>query len=154
MTDSNGGATTPVMFDHCSKVYNAMLKASEEEFITTYQDEPNGREDDRVTVYTGHLTGLFQQLGIPNPYYTAVMKALKAMNCVEQFRRGGGAGLSKWILYKEPTEEGFMAYHGNKRPGRHAGQVAALEQRVNNQEERLQRVERFLASITAVKEST
>lgn len=145
MTDS----PVPAGFDHCARVFAQMLKESTEETLPRPElkgdDADYEGDPDTIRVYEGHLTGLFQKLGIPNPYYTSVMKALKAMNCVEQVRRGGGPALSKWALLKEPTEEGYVAYAGNMRPNRHAGAVAALDQRLRAIERRQDRIEKYLA---------
>lgn len=58
-------------------------------------------------VFTGSVTALFEELGLGIPYYTPVMRKLKAMDCVRQIERGGGTKPSKWLLLQEPTMELF-----------------------------------------------
>lgn len=136
----DGDRPTPAMWDHVQLVFNEMEKRST---IEQLAGEP-------VKVYEGHLTGLFQELGIPNPYYTHIMKALKAMGCVDQIRRGGGAAYSKWQLCYPPTEEGFMTYDDNRLPNRAKGKIGALEQRVKLLDERVTYMERFLSKAKEV----
>jgi hypothetical protein len=140
MTDDN---PVPAMFDHAARVYGEMAKRANMEDMPLSEGDEGGLTQNAL-VYKGHLTNLFQELGIPNPYYTAVMKALKAMNCVEQYRRGGGPAMSQWILLTEPTEEGFMAYTNHKTPNRPKGAIAAVEQRLRATERRLDRIEKWL----------
>jgi hypothetical protein len=60
-----------------------------------------------IVVYEGFTTGLFQELELSIPYYTKVLRHLKAMGCVRQLRRGGGSAMSRWELIKEPN---FLDY--------------------------------------------
>lgn len=120
---------TPMMYDHARKVYEAMETEAVEEPL---YDGDGQETEDRQKVYTGHLTSLFQKLELPMPYYTQVMKGLKAQNCVEQLRRGGGTSQSKWILFNAPTEDGWVTYEDNKRGGVKQGKVAQLEQQLSD----------------------
>lgn len=144
----------PIMFEHCCVVFAEMMKQSEEEQVGQGVEE--GSVPETIKVYEGFLTTLFQDLRMSVPYYTTIMKALKAMNCVEQLRRGGGTSKSKWVLYHEPTEEGFMAYMNGRTSPRRQGQLAALEQRnrdlaarVSEAEKRLDRIEKYLQRVVA-----
>lgn len=94
--------TLPALFDHCTAVYGAMIKAAG----TAVMEDDNHLEEDLrgKPVYEGHLTRLFAELGLSTPYYTSVMTRLKRMRCVEQLRRGGGNAHSRWVLKQEPTE--------------------------------------------------
>lgn len=121
--------TTPMIFDHCVSVYEEMEK-----------NKDSTAEPDKI--YEGHLTKLFQELGLSTPYYTSVMKALKRMGCVEQIRRGGGNAPSRWLLAKVPTEELFHNTIELKKPL--GGRTAILEQRVSDMNSRLQRLEQAI----------
>jgi hypothetical protein len=134
---------TPMMFDHARRVYEAMdAEAVEESF--EFEDEDGIPHEQVHKVYTGHLTTLFQRLELAMPYYTGVMKGLKALNCVEQLRRGGGTSQSKWVLYQAPTEQGWVDYDDNKRGGVRQGKTAMLEQQLRTLAERVQRIEDYL----------
>jgi hypothetical protein len=87
------------LFDHCTKVYEAMAE----------QSKPSTTEGFEGEVYSGHLTGLFSDLGLAVPYYSSVMAKLKDMDCVLQLRRGGGSAQSIWAILRPPTEELFEA---------------------------------------------
>lgn len=82
--------TLPALYDHCVAVYREMDKEKEQD------DEGND-------VWEGSGTKLLNALGLSNPYYTNVMRALKAMDCVRQVRRGGGGQGSVWALMQAPT---------------------------------------------------
>lgn len=86
-----GTEMVPAILEHSCTVYRAMLAEA-----TT--DEETGQK-----VYEGHLTRLFAGLRFSTPYYTVIKNAMVAMGCIEQVRRGGGGGLSKWILWTEPS---------------------------------------------------
>jgi hypothetical protein len=128
---------TPALYDWVCKVYNEMLAQA--------------KEEDGQPVYTGHLTTLMRELGVPNPYYTTITKALKATNAAQQLRRGGGVAMSKWLLGETPAEEGFAEV--TRRTTGKQGQVATLEQQtrdlrklVLDQQDRLETLEgAFLA---------
>jgi hypothetical protein len=125
---------TPALFEHAARVYKEMGSRSRTESVATVED-PNmhGLQVDpnlQITVYEGHLTRLFSDLGVANPYYTKIIQVLKDMGCLVQIRRGGGVALSKWQLCKEPTEEDFNAIINRKH--RPKGKTNVLEQRVND----------------------
>jgi hypothetical protein len=86
-------------------------------------------QDDAKNVYEGHLTRLFSDLGIANPYYSKIRDALVAQGCIDQLRRGGGSALSKWIVVKPPEEETFRSFMEMKR--RPQGKTNILEQQVS-----------------------
>jgi hypothetical protein len=121
---------TPALFDHAKRVYEEMLKRSHKESIEHGQAQGEVQPEIEVNVFEGHLTRLFADLNIANPYYTKIKNALVGQNCIEQLRRGGGVGLSKWVLHCEPTEEGFRAIAERRRATK--GQAAILEQRVKD----------------------
>lgn len=92
-TEAPGLVVVPALFEHAVKVYESMHREAREEAI-----------GDRFhLVYEGHLTNLFKRLRLSVPYYTDIKNRLIAMGCIEQLRRGGGNGTSKWILWKLPT---------------------------------------------------
>src|SRR5690348_17110117 len=100
------------MYEHCLRVYGVMESEAVPETITL-----DGDEKVDVQMWTGALTKVFSRLELSTPYYTHVMEHLKRMNCVEQFRRGGGSTPSKWVLHREPTPELFETAIGDKPVG-------------------------------------
>lgn len=126
MTVADTEEVTPALFDHAKTVYEEMLKRSHKELPPGQELEPV----DEIDVYEGHLTRLFADLSIANPYYTKIKNALVGQNCIEQLRRGGGVGLSKWILHNPPTEEGFKAIAERRRST--SGKSAIQEQRIKD----------------------
>jgi hypothetical protein len=82
----------PAMYEHAVRVYGAMAEKAKP-------------DDDGLLVYDGHLTGLFRMLRLSIPYYTTIKNRLIAMGCIEQLRRGGGSGTSRWVLWKTPELE-------------------------------------------------
>ena len=84
----------PAMWEHVKRTYFAMRVASETSEGRVY--------------YTGFISSLmFDELGVPVPYYGKVLGILKLMGCVAQIRRGGGRSQSQWELFEEPTLENF-----------------------------------------------
>lgn len=118
---------TPALFEHAKRLYEEMYKRSNREMDPAGD---GGQTVGEVDVYNGHLTRLFQELQIANPYYTKIMAALKGQGCIEQLRRGGGSATSKWLLKFPPEEEGFRAILERKRPNR--GKTHQLEQRTSD----------------------
>jgi hypothetical protein len=82
-------APPPALFDHCMDVYNEMLKTAV-------------KKDGQLT-WEGALTRVVSSLGLSTPYYSHVTKALKAMDCIRQTRRGGGGTESVWVMLQKPT---------------------------------------------------
>jgi hypothetical protein len=122
------------LFDHCTNVYKEMKEQARES-----HDYP---EYAGQLVYVGHLTKLFQALDLAVPYYTSVMKQLKAMGCVEQIRRGGGGAPSAWAMNFEPEREAFESAAPLKRPV--AGKMAALEQQLRDMNGRVLKLEQMM----------
>jgi hypothetical protein len=79
----------PALYGYCEQIFKEMDKEA--------QDFPEGR------IYEGSLTKLVASTGLSNPYYTSVMRALKAMDCVRQLRRGGGGHGSQWAIMQPPS---------------------------------------------------
>lgn len=131
----------PALYGYLAKVYKQMEDEAE---VETLPDD----ENETGLVYTGHLTVLFQGMNIPNPYYTSVTRALKAMGCVIQLRRGGGSATSKWLLVAPPTEVSFMdADLGKRRTVAGKGKVAILEQRIRDLTRRVTVLEDKLSKV-------
>jgi hypothetical protein len=103
---------TPVMFDHCLTVYKKMAEEATDD------------------LYEGFSTKLVQSCGLPSPYYTAVMRRLKEMGCIEQLRRGGGNAVSVWKLIRPPTEFLFDAIDLSNR--RKPTRYDSVEQKVRD----------------------
>lgn len=122
----------PAMFQHCTTVYEAMLE----------EGEPHEENEDYI-LYTGFTTHLFDELGLPVPYYTKIMRLLKDMDCVRQVRRGGSTTPSQWLLLQEPTMELFEEFSETEtRTSRTAmieQQLSDLRGMVNDHEGRLNR---------------
>lgn len=57
--------------------------------------------------YTGALTNLLEENGIPKTRYSQITSWLKRMGCIERIQRGAGQVPSIWILWKEPTRDDF-----------------------------------------------
>jgi hypothetical protein len=122
-TDLDLLTAPPAMFEHCAKVYAAMERTAVEETVGL-----EGGTERVVVMWTGALTGLFRELDLPTPYYTAVMQHLKRMGCVEQYQRGGGKAPSKWVLYRDPTAELYENAEGTSGRPSASTRLAAVEQ--------------------------
>jgi hypothetical protein len=126
---------TPALYDHACRVYEEMVKRSSIEAMQIVEDPSTVTHDEaykEVRVYEGHLTRLFSDLQIANPYYTKIRNALVDQNCIEQLRRGGGAAKSKWILHHEPDEETFKTIMERRHVGTRQQKGQILEQRVKD----------------------
>ena len=120
---SDEESPTPALFDHAKRVYEEMLKRSIEQGELDGEGNYTGNV---LRIYEGHLTTLFADLSIANPYYTKIRNALVGQNCMVQLRRGGGVALSKWQLLNPPSEEGFREIMERKRGPK--GKAHQLEQ--------------------------
>ena len=102
----SGGSTInptviPALYEHALRVYNAMRN---EAVIESIEGSDPTR---KFLVYDGHLTNLFKRLRLSVPYYTKIKNMLVSMGCIEQVRRGGGNGTSKWFLWYPPGLEAW-----------------------------------------------
>jgi hypothetical protein len=125
---------TPALYDHCEQVYKELLK--------------DATRRDGQQVWEGALTKVFTSLGFSTPYYSHVTKALKAMDCIRQLRRGGGGTDSVWLLVQKPTPalwESFAAPAMKKPPQAEV----ARQQRLNDINHRLDRIESRLKVLEA-----
>jgi hypothetical protein len=109
----------PAMFDHVCAVYKAMRAQAEMD------------EEYSCLVYEGHLTQLFRRLKLSVPYYTTIKNRLIAMGCIEQIKRGGGAALSRWLLWREPTLDEYHAVT-ERRPRKEGDRYSIVEQRIRD----------------------
>jgi hypothetical protein len=121
----------PKLFEHCSVVYEAMKKVAKGTTI----------EGTYALVYEGYLTRLFADLQMAMPYYTTVMRRLKAMDCVQQLARGGGSSPSRWQLLTEPSWDSFAEmeaarYKNNTQMGQAQDAIRVLTKRMTELEER------------------
>ena len=148
VTVSDDEKPTPALFDHAVRVYEEMLKRSSKDYLTMTNEEAAALDADpqQVDVYEGHLTRLFADLNIANPYYTKIMNTLVELGCVEQLRRGGGKAQSKWVLCKAPVEDIFKDFVERKRQPQ--TRLHQLEQRIKDlvritqdQDARIERLE-------------
>jgi hypothetical protein len=121
------------MFEHAQRVYAQM------------REEASYNEELKQFVYEGHLTQLFKKLLLSVPYYTAIKNRLAGMGCIEQIRRGGGNGTSRWVLWKEPELEEWKLAEV-KRP-RQGNKTMILEQRIKDMSDRMRQIEQTLELI-------
>src|SRR5690349_17646501 len=127
----NDNDVTPVMFDHCQRVYQVMSNEAQVK-------EVEGGV--KMGVWEGFLTRLIQErLGLAVPYYSSIRGHLTRMNCIRQMRRGGGNSPSQWEMLKPPTKELFANAEatGNVRQRQresHTQQIADLTRRVSKLE--------------------
>ena len=152
-TDSTAGAdkntnvdkNTSVMFDHCVRVYRAMLERAQKIRVGDGTDEVD------IMVYEGRTTHLFAELRLSTPYYTRVLGDLKEMRCVDQLRRGGGNTPSQWQLISEPTEAAFHSLKESRRP---TSKAAMALQQARDLDGRLAVVEQALGIRGAEEEAS
>jgi hypothetical protein len=95
----------PKLFEHCSTVYEAMKKKA----------EPGRYEGRPALVYEGFITQLFAEKKLATPYYTQVLRRLKAMGCIHQISRGGGNSPSRWQIIREPDFDTFEKFEEKRR---------------------------------------
>jgi hypothetical protein len=128
----------PAMFEHAQKVWIAMLEHAGPD------EEYAGK-----LVYEGHLTNLFKKLRLSVPYYTAIKNQLTAMGCIEQVRRGGGNGTSKWVMWKEPN----LGEWKNTAPSkaRTGNKISIQEQRIKDLAARVLRLENIVDALMETK---
>lgn len=145
MTEPGELEVLPAQFEHACKVYKQMC------------EEARMDEELQCLVYEGHLTQLFRKLLLSVPYYTAIKNKLAAMGCIEQTRRGGGQGTSRWVLWKEPTLEEWKA--AEVRRPRQGNKNMIMEQRIRDLTEvnrkldvRVETLEERVAILTTVAE--
>lgn len=140
----------PALFHHAKAVYERMLMQSRLVRVDKETDDDEPSEEGDMVVYEGALTALVtQQLHLSIPYYTHVTRALKAMGCIKQLRRGGGQGLSQWQLLQEPTEELFQQINPetNVAMRRRASRNEVIEQRLKDITDRIEVLEDFMQQI-------
>lgn len=118
MTQAGELEVQPAMFEHAVRVYDAMAL------------EAKLDDDFDQLVYEGHLTQLFKKLLLSTPYYTSIKNKLAAMGCIEQIRRGGGSGTSRWVLWRAPDLETWKA--ADARKPRVGNKFLAQEQRIKD----------------------
>lgn len=88
---SNGGT----VYGYAQTIYNHMKKNAE-------RDEETGD-----LYWSGTVTTVFAEVGIPNANYSRVMNALKAMDCIKVKYRGGGAAKMEFWIMGPPTEVAY-----------------------------------------------
>lgn len=119
---------TSVLLGHCVTIYDAMYGVAEQ--------APQG------LVFTGHLVSLFEEVGLGQPYYTAVTRKLKAMDCIRRIQRGGGPKPSKWLLLQRPSEALFgLPDTWQERTSTSHGAKGMAEQQLRDMNTRLLRLE-------------
>jgi hypothetical protein len=128
---SEGDNKAPALFEHCVRVYNAMLQEARK------VDE----QDVEMIVWEGFPTKLIMgKLKLSTPYYTYTLRSLTAMGCMKQLRRGGSSTPSQWELIKEPSVEAFLETNA-KEPTAAEVRMDALEQLVRDLTRRIERLE-------------
>lgn len=135
----------PALYDHCCRVYRGMLEEARSVQVNPDTEDESG-EDLHIIVYEGFLTQLITgKLNLSVPYYTTTLKALKAMGCIRQLRRGGSSTPSQWELIYEPTLEAFMRQKPPKKPRQ--DRVTALEARIVELNTRLSAMEKWQGDV-------
>lgn len=109
---------TPALFDHCNKVYSAMLEGAEE------------HESGNLHIWEGYLTHLFKDIGYGIPRYSRIVGMMQQMGCIEQIERGAGNKPSRWYLHKAPSL-GDFEFAKSKETDR-ANRPTPIEQRVKD----------------------
>jgi len=107
----------PALLRHSRTVYDAMCREAKPGL--------------HGLTYEGFLTHLFQELDLSVPYYTMVMKKLKAMDCVRQLVRGGGSSPSQWLLLQEPSQELYESTPSVRAQSNDRGMQNQMNQDVN-----------------------
>jgi hypothetical protein len=131
MSEASSETRVPALFDHCTRVYEAMLAEAKE--VTEAGVD--------IIVWEGFPTKLLKdQLRLSSPYYTHTLRALRAMGCARQLRRGGSTTTSQWELIKEPTAELFMDTL-SKTPSASELRLETIEQVQRDIVRRIQRLE-------------
>jgi hypothetical protein len=100
-------------------------------------------------LYEGSLTKLVASTGLSNPYYTSVMRALKAMDCVRQLRRGGGGHGSQWLIVQPPTPALWRS-HAEPVMKEDSPKEQAADQRVKDVWEYIRGLERRVERLEAI----
>jgi hypothetical protein len=96
-------------------------------------------------VYEGFLTDLVKnKLNLSTPYYTKCRKALIAMGCISQLRRGGSSTPSQWLLIKEPLLSKFDPESVVAAPAVTLEQYQAQQQMINALNHRISFIEQAL----------
>lgn len=131
----------PSLYQHCLDVYNLMKSKA------VVSEVP---EHESHLVYTGFLTKEFAAFGLGQPYYTSVMRKLRAMGCCKQIQRGGGPSPSKWLLLGAPTLAAFNQVNNSNQTNTSSAAVRVVEQNTRDLSERITRLE---ASITRIIEA-
>lgn len=120
----------PVMFEHCVEVYEALNKKAVRDPVTG------------DVVWEGFMTKLINDdLGKAMPYYTAILRNLKRMGCIQQARRGGSTTPSQWVLYHAPSRDLWDATPDRKN---HNSKGDAMQAQILDLARRVDALERML----------
>lgn len=126
---------SPAILTHCRSVYAKMSEEAE--------------KDSQGNLYwEGAGTRLVEELGLSNPYYTNVMNALKAMDCVRLGRRGGGGTGSIWFILQEPTDELYASVEDKLKQGKER-KNSESDQKMKAMNDRLGRLEQLVGILQA-----
>jgi hypothetical protein len=141
----------PTLYTHCEEVYKAMAGEAKRQPLPSSSEE--GAALEFGMVWEGYTTKLFQRLRLAVPYFSSVTKALKAMGCIQQLRRGGGGSPSQWLVIQAPTEELWNANDltEKSKQARNGGdKKQAITQREKDLNERVTELERLVAELRDV----
>jgi hypothetical protein len=125
----------PALYGYSEQVYKEMDKEA-----TIFEG---------TRIYEGSLTKLVASVGLSNPYYTSIMRALKAMDCVRQLRRGGGGHGSQWAMLQPPTAALWKS-HAEPVLKEDTPKEQAADQRVKDMWEYIQGLERRVEKLEAL----
>jgi hypothetical protein len=154
VTNNEGEAAPPTLFEHCVRTYRAMLEdATRIEVQPDEEDGPEIRGKEYVIVYEGFFTALItQKLSYSSPYYSSIKNALIRMGCIRQLRRGGSSTPSQWELIWEPTYEAFAKQEDKDKkpnPSKAKDIEGQLRQQVNTLSQRVAALEKWQSDVNS-----
>lgn len=126
---------SPAILGHCQSVYSKM-------FAESSQDHQGNR------LWEGAGTRLVADLGLSNPYYTSIMAALQAMDCIRLGRRGGGGQGSIWFLLQEPTDALYASVSERLKSSKDR-KYTETDQKISAMNNRLGRLEQLVDILQA-----
>lgn len=139
---TNKQTAPPAMYDHCNRVYQALLQEAK---AITVQEEGTERS---IILWEGMFTNFItSNMNLSTPYFTSIRRELIRMGCIRQLRRGGGISSSQWELLREPTLELFMHERPKRAVSPAQTKFAGIQDQLNALQNRVALLERALEGI-------
>jgi hypothetical protein len=140
----------PALYGHCVEVYDKLLS----EAVPLPEDEDTTGLGTRYR-WQGFATKLIRDLGLAVPHYTQVRRALLAMDCIRQEKRGGGSAPSTWILLQPPSTELWLEHVKDtpaapRSAGGNSKMAETLEQQNRDLNKRVSSLDQKLDLVTAM----